>query len=782
MATYTSTTNGDWNNAATWGGGGWPNAAGDVVNIGHLVKYNVNDDTNAMGVITINANGKLYWDANAASVRTLRLGANMSVNGGELELRAGAFIRILNGFNITVQTTTNSRLDWLGTSMDAEEPITTQTEIGDGYLKVADASKFASLDWIAVFDDTDHHYLTNKQDEGFIVHSVDTTTTPERIYIRRRVARTFTLNSQTSTGSNAWYATEDVRGWYPNLKFVIGNEVFTVSSIDKYNYIIYTNENAGTDYVTSTISYETGVEKVHATDNVVRKLCTTVVGATAGNNYVDVASSSGWVSGGVIALEGNSYTAAYNEEVTIATISVGGGAGGSDRLNLTGNLTKDHSAGKWAMRMDRDVVIHGGSSDTVATNNGYVASASSGNARYFQLKNVEFKYYGNNTSVYTAGFMMRTTNIPASPDNHYIENCSFHHTYMGSVNNGAVGGYSSCYAMEVRNNVFNNTYCNVYTNPHIYGCVFNNLVIGHTSCAYMVVNPYYGWEGGYNATSGSDYGLYLNYMWSLIGDRRLYSCKFTYFNHRNTRSYRTIYRYGTEPMSLVEKIDIESDGTYGPFFLEAYSGMGTVYSNIKTNVFSTAKANSQSYTSSTSNPFSQISLIQNVNFIPQNKVMIYYYGYCQTDETLYAGSKNYSWKFYPQRNSVDSPIGFFVTMIGIPGRTVKVGAWVRKNSTLNSTRPYIVIRDQYTDADLATIVYMDNVNDTWQFINNSYTFVDQNWVTIRVGTYGSAGNFWICDPILDNDGCMFQTGVQQPEWRLGTPTANGVRLSGARIM
>ena len=43
MASYTSTQSGNFNDAATWGGGGFPNANADTFTItnGHTVVYNV---------------------------------------------------------------------------------------------------------------------------------------------------------------------------------------------------------------------------------------------------------------------------------------------------------------------------------------------------------------------------------------------------------------------------------------------------------------------------------------------------------------------------------------------------------------------------------------------------------------------------------------------------------------------------------------------------------------------------------------------------------------------
>ena len=41
MAAYTSTQNGNWNDAATWGGSGvaWPQVAGDTEVVRHYVTY-----------------------------------------------------------------------------------------------------------------------------------------------------------------------------------------------------------------------------------------------------------------------------------------------------------------------------------------------------------------------------------------------------------------------------------------------------------------------------------------------------------------------------------------------------------------------------------------------------------------------------------------------------------------------------------------------------------------------------------------------------------------------
>ncbi|OGR29592.1 MAG: hypothetical protein A2139_11950 [Desulfobacca sp. RBG_16_60_12] len=87
MATYTSTQNGNWNDSATWGGGGYPVAAGDIANIGHIVTYNV-VSTVELGQITIN-NGGILTFLNSMSTKLTLGAADITINNGG-ELRVGA--------------------------------------------------------------------------------------------------------------------------------------------------------------------------------------------------------------------------------------------------------------------------------------------------------------------------------------------------------------------------------------------------------------------------------------------------------------------------------------------------------------------------------------------------------------------------------------------------------------------------------------------------------------------------------------------------------------------
>jgi hypothetical protein len=88
MATYTSVQNGNWNDSATWGGGGYPAVAGDIANISHTVTYNV-VSTVELGAITINSGGILTF-ATAMSTKLTLGHVEIQINsGGELRGPAG---------------------------------------------------------------------------------------------------------------------------------------------------------------------------------------------------------------------------------------------------------------------------------------------------------------------------------------------------------------------------------------------------------------------------------------------------------------------------------------------------------------------------------------------------------------------------------------------------------------------------------------------------------------------------------------------------------------------
>lgn len=87
MPSYSSTQSGNWNDPATWGGSGWPNAAGDTatINNGHTVTYNVSS-TVALGQITVANGGVLTFRTDMNTKLTLGHQDLLIQNGGALNI------------------------------------------------------------------------------------------------------------------------------------------------------------------------------------------------------------------------------------------------------------------------------------------------------------------------------------------------------------------------------------------------------------------------------------------------------------------------------------------------------------------------------------------------------------------------------------------------------------------------------------------------------------------------------------------------------------------------
>jgi len=115
MAVFTSTQNGNWNDGGTYGntspgvkGTDWPGVAGDIVNIGHTVTYNVSE-TNELGAVTI-TNGGILTFATASSTKiTLGHEDILIQSGGELRVGAsGAVIAAANTAELIWNTTSDN--------------------------------------------------------------------------------------------------------------------------------------------------------------------------------------------------------------------------------------------------------------------------------------------------------------------------------------------------------------------------------------------------------------------------------------------------------------------------------------------------------------------------------------------------------------------------------------------------------------------------------------------------------------------------------------------------
>ena len=111
MAAYTTSGSGNWNDAATWGGGGYP-TTGDTATIatGHTVTIPVSTTSTSGAVTFNNGTGKLVV------IGTWNLGGDVTMGGGTNIIQAdpGSIID-LNGYSI-IQNTTGVAYNFIGTS------------------------------------------------------------------------------------------------------------------------------------------------------------------------------------------------------------------------------------------------------------------------------------------------------------------------------------------------------------------------------------------------------------------------------------------------------------------------------------------------------------------------------------------------------------------------------------------------------------------------------------------------------------------------------------------
>jgi hypothetical protein len=98
MALYTSTQDGNWSNAATWGGAGTPSINGDQASIGHDVTYDLGDSVIEFNDVTVTNGGVLIFPTSSDSTIKFDSTGILTVNSGG-ELRAGTSGTPVNSTN-----------------------------------------------------------------------------------------------------------------------------------------------------------------------------------------------------------------------------------------------------------------------------------------------------------------------------------------------------------------------------------------------------------------------------------------------------------------------------------------------------------------------------------------------------------------------------------------------------------------------------------------------------------------------------------------------------------
>jgi len=162
MATFTSTGTGDWDDGGTWGntspgakGTDWPGLAGDIVNIGHDVSYNVSE-ANELAQVTINSSGILNFLTTANTKITL--------GHDDIRVNSGGEFRVGKSGTI-IGTAYTAELVWNTTSDNAKGIYVAD----GGILNIfGDTTYYGSDDETALEDDAE-----NTDDDTSIITKQD---------------------------------------------------------------------------------------------------------------------------------------------------------------------------------------------------------------------------------------------------------------------------------------------------------------------------------------------------------------------------------------------------------------------------------------------------------------------------------------------------------------------------------------------------------------------------------------------------------------------------------
>ena len=243
MATYTSTQTGLWNDSATWGGGGYPDTAGDIANVRHKVEYNITDSGSPfLGDVNIQHSAGSYTGHLAHQTGTyLNLNGRLNLIGGNYEMADDVTVAFTgnNSPDHGVYIYANDRVSFYanGTTPVAETRMSTSGDVGDYYMPVEDSSGFQTGDWISAGfryfdlkskedffneenypsgvlqsdgvlntgqyggtnftanDNRLHNGTRDATDEGFVIHDINS----NDIYVRDLVGPESSITAATST-------------------------------------------------------------------------------------------------------------------------------------------------------------------------------------------------------------------------------------------------------------------------------------------------------------------------------------------------------------------------------------------------------------------------------------------------------------------------------------------------------------------------------------------------------------------------------------------------------
>jgi hypothetical protein len=430
MAAYTSSQSGDFNAAATWGGGGYPSADGDTFSIltGHDVKMAGTPPTNGFGDSTIY--GKLYNDGTTTFRMNgiLRIWSNgifHATSGLTLEFKGGE----TENHGLWIENVNNTHV-----IMEGSDPLPTTTistanvAEGAGVYTVTSNAGFAIGEWIMMFDNHStgtSYYGANGyhqwHDEAFWIHDID----GSDIYVRNFVGPddvTITnVRTNRLTVSNAKKYREGEQ-----IIFGTGSNrnLLTIDSINYKRNVLFCNTNiSNTSAVVGETVYHSYSRFIRWTNDKVRKIATVTTTTTANTgSTISVASATDFAVGDDIIIERRSEcegtgdyqgywsSSSYKEmRHTISSIS------GND-ITLDAVVGYNVVEGAYVSRLTRDIVVKG-----VSTSDYFYIYKEHPWGDYsptFIVKDVYMNGAGNDNSTVYTGLVFRgyanTNSVPVT--------------------------------------------------------------------------------------------------------------------------------------------------------------------------------------------------------------------------------------------------------------------------------------------------------------------------------------------------------------------------------
>lgn len=510
MASLTSSQTGNWTSSTTWGGS--TPAAGDTFTISAGHKVTVNSDVNvALGYGDITCHGNLYLDNGAklgmngritvrASSKTELFAEGNSSSAGLLEMRPGSEI-IISGSNsdqhgVYVEGEKYASIILSGSEKNLNTTLSSNHDYQVDYLSVADASNFASEDWITVFKrNVDYRVST---DEGMWVHDVDTEN--NRIYYRQYVSPTNTIRKVA--GKNIFV--DNVKVFRKGYKIIFGTgsnrNVTTILATDhRTNKMLVEDTISGT--VVGETVYQTGTEKYHVNGSMVKRMATTLTTAITtadSTNQITIGDASDISVGDEILIDVNNDTDTGWDYDTRYEVTAKSG----NTLTLDDQVRYVHKVGSLILILTRDTRIR--AADDSSNTRVFVlverwTDSTNGRTRRVLYRNVEFRGMGRNTSsTYFAGvstngrtaYQMDNSSSDGENFESSIESC----VYNSSNNRSSYTGF---YSRDTHKLIYRN--CISYNGERGFWGYSGNYDMRFTNF-YSTRHQYAGWltDGWYN--------------------------------------------------------------------------------------------------------------------------------------------------------------------------------------------------------------------------------------------------------------------------------------------